>query len=148
MDEDTPASHLVFLDSIRDSHLRLGYEPHITIDAAVIGKVERHLLLAWRVGLVVAVVGFDGNEEIITRLSGDSNCDGQIAAFVFLDLLAIDVDCLLTHDGFEVERHIASGTLLGQAEVLAIPDNALIVAAAAGLSRHQQNSMGCRDHLP
>ena len=67
---------------------------------------------------------------------------------MFFHLLAIDVDGLFAHDGFEVECHISSLTLLGHREVLAIPGNALIVTATTGLSRHQLYAVRRRDKLP
>ena len=65
--ENAATSHLVFLEGIGDGNLVLGNEPHVTIDAAMIGEVERHLLFAGRVGLVVAVVGADGDDEIVAH---------------------------------------------------------------------------------
>ena len=62
MNKNASTSDLLFFKGIRDSHLVFGDEPHVAIDATMIGKVERHLLLAWRIGLVVAVVGFDGDD--------------------------------------------------------------------------------------
>ena len=62
MNKDAAAGHLVFLHSIGDGHLILGDEPDVTINAAMICEVERHLLLARRIGLVIAVVGFDGDD--------------------------------------------------------------------------------------
>ena len=117
----------------------------------MIGEVERHLLLAWGIGLVVAVVSLDGDDDIVaccTAEGGEVEGDGQIAAFVFLYLLAIDVEGLLAHDGLEVEGDITTLTFLRQAEVLAIPGDTLIVAATAGLGRHQLDGMGRRYYLP
>ena len=62
MYKDAAAGHLVFLNGIGNSHLVFGDEPDVTINAAMICEVERHLLLARRIGLVVAVVGFDGDD--------------------------------------------------------------------------------------
>ena len=149
MHEDATTSHLVLLDSIGDSHLVLGDEPHVTIDATVIGEVECHLLLAWRVVLIVAVVCADGDDKIIAyMMSRKGNSDGQVAAFMFFHLLAIDVDGLLTHNSLEVQRDVTTFALLGQTEVLSIPHNALVVATATGLSRHQLDGVGCGDHFP
>ena len=109
VDEDAAACHLVLLDSIGDGYLRLGDEPDVAIDAAVIGEVERHLLLARGVGLVVAVVGADGDDNIIAHTGGrEGDGDGQIAALVVLDFLAVEVDGLFAHDGFEVEGDVAA----------------------------------------
>ena len=156
--EDATTSHLVFLDGIGNGHLILGDEPHVAIHAAVIGEVERHLLLARRVVLVVAVVGFDGDDDFRGNgqtvankrsvISRERDGYGQIAAFVVFHLLAIDVDGLFAHDGLEVQGDLATSTLLGQAEVFTIPHHALIVAAATGLGRHELYGMRCRDHLP
>ena len=62
VDEDAAASHLILLNGIGDGHLLLGDEPYVTVDATVVGEVERHLLLAGRIVLVIAVVGFDGDD--------------------------------------------------------------------------------------
>ena len=59
MYKDAAASNLVLLHSIGNGHFVLSDEPHVTINAAMICEVERHLLLARRVGLVIAVVSFD-----------------------------------------------------------------------------------------
>ena len=144
MYEEASTSHLILLVDIGDGHLILSDEPYIAINASMIGEVECHLFLAWRVVLVVAIVGFNGDDDVIaygTTSKGDG--DGQVAALMFFHLLAIDVDGLLTHDGFEVQCHITSLTLLGHREVFTIPRNALIVTAATGLSRHQLYAMGC-----
>ena len=85
MDEDAAARHLVFLQGIGDGHLLLGDEPDIAIDTAMIGKVERYLRLAGRIGLVVAVVGFDSDDQLVadmTAQGGEIQGDGEIAAFV------------------------------------------------------------------
>ena len=149
MDKDAATGDLLLLKGIRDSHLILGNQPYVTIDAPMIGEVELGLLFAWRVGFVIAVVGTDGDDKIIANsIGGQGDGDGQIAAFVFLDLLAIDVDGLLTHDGLEVEGDVATFALRRQLKMLAIPSNALIVATATGLSGHQLDGMGRRDHLP
>ena len=65
MYEDAATSHLVLLDSVGNGYLVLGNQPHITVDASMIGEVQRHLFLAGGVGLVVAVVGFDGDDNIV-----------------------------------------------------------------------------------
>ena len=149
VDEDAAACYLVLFDSIGDGNLRLGNEPDIAIDAAVVGEVEGHLLLARGVGLVVAVVVADGDDKIIAHIGDrERDGDGQIATLVVLDLLAIEVDGLFAHDGLEMEGNITTSTLLGQHEVLAIPRNALIVTATTGLGRHQLDGMRGRHHLP
>ena len=114
----------------------------------MVGEVERQLGLAGRVGLVVAVVSFDGDDQIVAHRCGYGDGDGQVATFVVLYLLTIEVDGLLAHDGLEVDGDLTPLALLGQPEVLAIPGNALIVATTAGLGRHQLNGMRCRDHFP
>ena len=62
MYKDASASYLVFFEGIGNGYLVFGNEPHVTIDATMIGEVELRLFLAWGVGLVVAVVGFDGDD--------------------------------------------------------------------------------------
>ena len=136
MDEDATTSHLVFLESICDSDLVFRYEPYVAIDSSMIGEVELCLLLAWGIGLVVAIISADGDDEIIAHTARERNGDGEIAAFVFLDLLPIDINGLLTHDGFEVEGDVTTCAFLRQTEVLTIPYNALIVTTSTGLSRH------------
>ena len=68
----------------------------------MIGEVQCHLFLAGRIALVVAVVGLNGDDEIIGHATRERNGDGQVAAFMFLDLLAVDIDSLFAHDGLEV----------------------------------------------
>ena len=149
MHKNAATSHLILFYGIRDGYLVLGNEPHVAIDAAVIGKVELCLFLAWRVGLVVAIVGADGDDQIIANIkSRERDGDRQVAAFVFLDLLAIDVDGLLAHDGLEMQGDVATGTFLGQYEMLTIPSYALIVATTAGLGGHQLDAMGRAHHFP
>ena len=144
MYEETASCHFVLFKGIGDGYLILGNEPYVAVDTAVVGKVQRHLFLARRVGLVVAVVGFDGNDNIIAYLTaGERNGDGQVSALVFLHQLSIHIDRLLTHDGLEVQGDVAPRALLWQTEVLAIPGYALIVSAAAGFGRHQLNAMRC-----
>ena len=148
MDEDASACDLIFLDGIGDGNLAFGDEPHVAIDAPMIGEIERHLFLAWRVGLVIAVVGLYGDDKIVANSRGQRNGDRQIAAFVVLDLLAIYVDGLLAHNGLKMEGDVTTCTLLRQAEVFTIPGNALIVTTTTGLSGHQLHGMGRRDYLP
>ena len=148
MNEDATTSHLVFLEGICDSDLIFRYEPYVAIDASMIGEVELCLFFTWGVGLVVAIVSADGDDEIIAHTARERNGDGEIAAFVFLYFLAIDVDGLLTHDGFKVEGDVTTSTFLRQYEVLTIPSDALIIATSTSLSWHQLNGMGRRDYLP
>ena len=166
MHKDAAASDLVLLKSIRDGHLVLGDEPHVAIDAAMIGEIELRLLLAWWVGFVIAVVGTDSDDTVVAYRTGgreggtggreggtggregetggreggtggwEGDGDGEIASLMLFDLLAIDVDGLLTHNGLKIEGNVTAFALLGQAEVLAVPDNALIVATTTGLSWH------------
>ena len=79
---------------------------------------------------------------------GEVDGDRQIAAFVLLDLLAIDIERLLAHNGFEVQGDDAVLAFGRQPEVLTIPHDALIVAATAGFGRHELYGMGRCDHLP
>ena len=148
VNKDAATGYFVLFKGIGDSHLVLRNEPDIAVDAAMVGEVEGHLLLARGVGLVVAVVGFDGDDQIVAHTIGETDGDGQVAALMLLDLLAVDVEGLTAHDGLKVEGDITTGALLGQTEVLAVPGDALIVAATAGLGRHQLHGVGCRDHLP
>ena len=151
MYEETATGHFRFFNGIGNGHLVLGNEPHVAVDASVVGEVERHLLLARGVGLVVAVIGLDGDDQVIARSiakGGKVEGDGQIAALVLHGLLAVDIDGLLAHDGLEVQGDVTPLALLWQAEVLAIPGDALIVAAAAGLGRHQLDGMRGADHFP
>ena len=149
MHENASACHLVFFDSIRNGHFVFSNEPHLAIDATMIGEVERHLLLARRIGLVVAVVGFDGDDKIVANSRGrKGDGDRQIATLVFFHLLAIDIDGLLAHDGLEMQGNVTASTFRRQREMLAIPGNALIVATTTGFCWHQLDSMGCGDHLP
>ena len=142
MNEDTTSSSLVFLEGICDSDLVFRYEPYVAIDASMIGEVELGLFLAWRIGLVVAVVSFDSDDQVIADgIAREGDGDGEIAAFVVLYFLTIDVDSLLTHNRLEMQGDITTSTFIGQTEVLAIPDNALIVTAATGLGRHELNAM-------
>ena len=149
--EDATASHLILFNSIGDGNFRLGNEPYIAVDTPMIGEVERHLLLAGRVGLVVTVVGLDGDDDIVacsTSEGGEVERDGQVSTFMLHHLTSVDIDGLLAHDSLEVQDDITAGCLLGQREVLAVPGNALIVAASAGLGRHQLYAMRCRNHFP
>ena len=63
MHKNAPTSNLVFLKGVCDGDFVFGNEPHVAIDTSMIGKVERHLFLAWGVRLVVAVVCFDGDNK-------------------------------------------------------------------------------------
>ena len=148
MNEDTTSCYLVFLESICDSDLVFRYEPYVAIDSSMIGEVELCLLLTWGIGLVVAIVSADGDDQIVAHTARERNGDGEIAAFVFLYFLAIDVNGLLTHDGFEVEGDVTTCAFFGQTEVLTIPSDALIIATSTSLSWHQLNGMGRRDYLP
>ena len=112
----------------------------------MISEVEGHLLLTWRIGLVVAVVSHDGDNTVVTSgyaKSRQGDSDRQIAALVVLDLLAIDIDGLLAHDGLEMEGHVTACAFFGQHKMFSIPGNTLIVATTTGLSRHQLNTMRC-----
>ena len=149
MHKDAAASHLVLLNSISDGYLVFGDEPDVAVDATVVGEVECHLFLAWGVSLVVAVVGLDGDNYIVAYIIGrQGDGDGQVATLVFLHFLAVDVDGLLAHDGLEMQGDVATGTFLGQYEMLTIPSYALIVATTAGLGGHQLDAMGRAHHFP
>ena len=148
VDKDTATCHLVFFKGIGDSHLILSNEPHVAVDATVVGEVELCLFFARGVGFVVAVVGADGDDEIVVHSSRQGDGDGQVATLMFFHFLAIDIDGLLTHDGFEVQGDVTASTLLGQTEMLTIPGDTLIVTAATGLCRHQLDGMGCGDDFP
>ena len=148
VDKDAATSNLVFLKGICNGYLIFGYKPHVAIDTTMIGEVELRLLLARRIGLVVAIIGLDGNDKIITHDCRKGNGDGQIAAFMLFNLLTIEIDSLFAHNGFEVKGDVTTCTLFGQCKVLTIPHYALIVATTTGLSRHQLNGMRRRDHLP
>ena len=149
--EDAAASHLAGLKGVGDGHLLLGDEPHVAIDAAVVGKVERHLCLAGRKGLVVAVVGLHGDDQFVAGFVAEvceTEGDGQVAALMVLHLAPVDVERLLAHDGLEVEGDVSALTLLRYAEVLAIPRYSLIVSAAAGFGRHELDGVWRADDLP
>ena len=152
MYKDAATRYLVLLDGIGDGDLVLGNEPHVTVDAAMVGEVERHLLLAGRVGLVIAVVGLDsddklaGDRGVVAHTKGNGN--GQVATLVLLYFLTVDVDGLLTHNGLKMEGDYTADTFLGKREVLAVPRYALVVAAAAGLGGHQLYGMWRADDFP
>ena len=77
MHKNATASHLVLFYGIGDGHLVFSYQPHVTVDTAMIGEVEGHLFLAWRVGLVIAVVGFDGDDAVIAYGTRGREVDGD-----------------------------------------------------------------------
>ena len=149
--EDATTGHLVHFVGIGDGHGTLANEPYVAIHTAVVGEVEGGLFLARRIGLVVAVVGHDGNQTVVAgfnaRLRQIDN-DGQIAAFVLFYFLAVDVDFLPAHDGFEIEGDFLVTHVGGHGEMLAVPYYALIVAAAAGFAGHEHGRVGCTYHLP
>ena len=64
------------------------------------------------------------------------------------NLLAVDVKGLFAHNSLEVQGDVTAFALLGQAEVFTIPHDALIVAATAGLGRHELDGMRCADYFP
>ena len=135
MEEYTSACRFAVLNGIGDMDGRLADEPHITIHSAMIGKVELSLFLAWRKTLVIAVVGFDGYETLVTRLDTlGREIDGnrQITAKMLLNETAVDVYPLFAHDSLEVQFSKFALHVGGHHEVLTIPANTLIVAASAG----------------
>ena len=66
--ENTTASHVITLHGISDMERRFADEPHVTIHASMVGEVELGLFLARRVVDIVAVVGLDGNQTLVTSL--------------------------------------------------------------------------------
>ena len=126
-------------------------EPHVTVHAAVVGKVELRLFLSWGIGLVVAVVGFDGDETAVTRANTEVrevDDNGQIAALVGRSQLSVDEDLLLAHDGLEVDNDLLVLHIRGHHEVLSVPAYALIVAPSAGFSGHQLYRVWRADNWP
>jgi hypothetical protein len=117
----------------------------------MIGEVELVLLLARRIVLVVAVVGLHGDEALVASLHtlcGEVDGNGQIAAEVLFDESAVDIDPLLAHDGLEVDEYQFISHILRHCEVLAIPADTLIVAAATGLGGFQTVDVWGTDNLP
>ncbi len=67
---------------------------------------------------------------------------------MLLDLLAVDIYLLLTHNPLKMESDILAGGLLRHDEVLAIPSHPLIITATARLCGHKLHGMRCRYHFP
>ena len=151
MQEDAATSHLIHIVGVSDGHRTLADKPYVAVHATMVGKVEGCLFLARRVGVIVAVVGHDGNQTVIAsfhaRLRQIDN-DGQIAAFVLFYFLSVNIDFLTAHDGFEIDCHVLAFHIGRNSEMLAVPYDSLIVAAAAGLAGHEHGRMGCTYHLP
>ena len=81
----------------------------------MIGKIECHLLLARRVGLVITIVSTDSHDTLFacrTAQIGEVDVNGQIATFMLLYLLSVDIDSLLAHDGLKVKDCIAPSTFI------------------------------------
>ena len=117
----------------------------------MVGKVEGILFLAGRIGVVVAVVGHDGNQTVVTGIHTglcQIDADGQIAALVLFYFLAVDIDFLTAHDGFEIDRNVLALHIGRNGEMLSVPYDALIVAAATGLAGHKHGCVGGADDFP
>ena len=151
MNKDTTACYLVAFDGIGDGDGRLADKPHITIHTTVIGKVELVLLFAWGVVNVVAIISLYGNKTLVASfyaLFREIDGDRQIAAKMLFDELAVDIDPLLAHDGFEMNEYLFASHIRRHNKVLAIPADTLIVAATAGFRGLQTVDMRSTDHLP
>ena len=151
MDKDTSSGHPIGCHGIRQTHLRTTNEPYIAVDTAMIGKVERILRFSGRIGLIVRVVRLDSYHATISGLHPrlrEREHHRQIASQVLLDKLTVHIEGLLAHHRLEVQQHLLLGTIGRHGKGLAIPDNALVVAATTRLGRDQFDRMRGRDHLP
>ena len=151
MQEHASAGHLAGFVGVGYRHGRLAYEPHVAVHAAVVAEVEGGLLLARRICLVVAVVGFDGYQAFFARLYaefGQVDDYREIASEVAFNLLAVDENVLFAHYRLEIHGNVPALHVGRNGEVLAVPGHALVVAAAACLGRLEPYAVRCADHLP
>ena len=105
VDKETASGYTVSLHGIRQAHLRAADKPHIAVDTAMVGEVERILRLARGIHLVVRIVGHHRNDTLLARLHTgirERELNRQVAAQVLLDELAVYIEGLLTHYGLEV----------------------------------------------
>ena len=63
--EDAATCYYATFQRVGDVYRAAADEPHIAINTAVVGEVELSLLLSWRIGLVIAVVGLDGDKAAV-----------------------------------------------------------------------------------
>ena len=151
MQEHASSCHFSTFQRVGNMNRREPQEPHVTIYSPVVGKVELALFLAWRIVLVVAIIGSYGYETGIASLNvkgREVDVDGQISSQMFLHHPSVDVDLLLTHDALEMYHDLLSLHVAGHNEMLPIPARPLIVASSAGLGGHQLYSMWSTNHRP
>ena len=151
MKENAAACHLVGLERVGYGQGRLAYEPHVAVHTAMIAEVESRLLLSRRISLVVAVVGLHRHYALVARLYalfGQVDGYGQISAQMLFHFSAVDIHLLLAHNGLKVQRDVLALHVGRHGEMLAIPGNALIVAASACLGRLESYAVRGAHHLP
>ncbi len=105
MQKHSAAGNLSALHGIGNGNLALAYEPHVAVHSAVIAEVESRLFLAWRIVLVVAVVGLHCNDVLLAGLHSQfAQVDDyrQIAAKMLGHLLSVEPDGLFAHDSLEI----------------------------------------------
>ncbi|MPN64736.1 hypothetical protein SDC9_212513 [bioreactor metagenome] len=66
MHKHSAAGHFIGFERICYAHIRFTNEPHITIDATVMSKVECVLRFTGRIVLIVAIVGHYGQHTFVT----------------------------------------------------------------------------------